>query len=81
MAIMLGLKHGHTSHASKVDFDSAFRNFPVIFEQLAALGFMLEDKYYINLSMAFGAQSSCEIFEEFASAVQGASKGKLIVKT
>ena len=34
------------------------------------LGFTLDDLYYINASMAFGARSSCKIFEEFACAVQ-----------
>ena len=55
VAIKLGLKHGQTAHASKVDFDEAFRNFLVILKDLLALGFTLEGKYYINLSMAFGA--------------------------
>ena len=70
VAILLGLKHGCTSHAAKVDFDSAFCNFPVILEQLPALGFSLDGKFYVNSSMALGARSSCKIFEEFASAIQ-----------
>ena len=70
VAIKLGLKHGRTAHASKVDFDVAFRNFPIFLKDLLALGFTSEDKFYINLSMAFGARSSCKIFEDFACAIQ-----------
>ena len=70
--IHLGLKHGVTVHAGKVDFDAAFRNFPVLLQQLSVLSFTLDDKYFINSSMAFGARSSCKIFEEFATAIQWA---------
>ena len=74
--IKLGLKHGVTANAGKVDFDAAFRNFPVSAEQLAVLGFTLDSKFFINSSMAFGARSSCKIFEEFATAIQWALQEK-----
>lgn len=70
--IHLGLKHGVTAHTGKVDFDTAFRNFPVLFQHLLVLRFTLDVKYFINSSMAFGTCSSCKIFEEFAGAVQWA---------
>ena len=69
VAIKLGLKHGCTAHTLKVDFATAFRNFPIFLKDLLALGFTLEEKFYINSSMAFGARSSCKIFEDFMCAV------------
>ena len=70
LVIKLGLKHGRSAHASKLDFDAAFRNFPIILSNLEVLGFTLEEQFFINSSMAFGARSSCKIFEEFACAIQ-----------
>ena len=70
--IKLGLQHGISMHTGKVDFDVAFRNFPTILRDLAVMGFRLDDHFYINSSMAFGARSSCKIFEEFATAIQWA---------
>ena len=67
--IKLALKHGPGAVASKVDYDSAFRLFPIIVDDLCLLGFTLNDRYYINSSMAIGSCSSCKIFEEFAVAM------------
>ena len=53
-----------------MDFDAAFRNIHIHLNDLPLLGFTLDDLYFINSSMAFGARSSCKIFEEFATSVQ-----------
>ena len=68
--IKLALKHGPGAVASKVDYDAAFRLFPIIVDDLFLLGFTLNGHFYINSSMAFGSRSSCKIFEEFAVAMQ-----------
>ena len=68
--IKLAIKHGVGAVASKLDYDAAFRFFPIIGDNLWLLGFTLYGKYYINSSMAFGSCSSCKIFEEFAVAMQ-----------
>ena len=68
--VTLGLKHGISAFATKADFLSAFRNFPVLVDHLIFLGFTLDNKYFINSSMAFGSCSSCKISEEFACTVQ-----------
>ena len=47
-----------------------FRNIPIHLNNQPLLGFMLDDLYFINSSMAFGARSSCKIFEEFTTSVQ-----------
>ena len=68
--VQLGLKHGPGCYAGKMDFDAAFRNIPLHLNDLPLLGFTLDDLYFINSSMAFGARSSCKIFEEFVISVQ-----------
>ena len=68
--IRLALKHGKSAAASKVDFDAAFRFFPIHLNDLFLLGFTLDGKFYINCAMAFRSRSSCKIFEEFACAIQ-----------
>ena len=68
--IKLALKHGPGAVALKVDYDAAFRLFPINVNDLCLLGFTLSEKFFINSSMAFGSRSSCKIFEEFAVAMQ-----------
>ena len=70
VVIQLGLKHGPGWYAGKMDFDAAFCNSPIHLQDLPLLGFMLDDLYFINSTLAFGARSSCKIFEEFATTVQ-----------
>ena len=57
---------------SKMDYDYAFRIFPISGLDFHLLGFTLDDMYYINSSMASGAWSSCRIFETFATAMEWA---------
>ena len=70
VVIQLGLKHGPGCYTGKMDFDVAFCNIPIHLQDLPLLGFMLDDLYFINSTLAFGARSSCKIFEEFATTVQ-----------
>ena len=49
---------------------SAFRNVPMVEEDLRFLAFTWDGKYYINASMAFGSASSCKIFERIATVLQ-----------
>ena len=70
VVVQLGLKHGPGCYAGKMDFDVAFRNIPIHPQDLPLLGFTLDDLYFINSTLAFGARSSCKIFEEFANTVQ-----------
>ena len=70
MAVKLGLKHGRTAHASKLDFNTAFRNFPIRIDNLMLLGFQIDEEFFINSSLAFGGRLSCKLFEEFATSIQ-----------
>ena len=68
---------GSHCYIAKMDYDSAFRIFPISGQDIHLLGFTLNNQFYINSTMAFGARSSCRIFETFATAMEWA----LIKKT
>ena len=68
---------GSHCYIAKMDYDSAFRIFPISGQDIHLLGFTLNNQFYINSTMAFGARSSCRIFEMFATAMEWA----LIKKT
>ena len=68
--IDMGMQLGTGTFAGREDIEHAFRNQPIRFSDLALLGFTLNEKYYINCSVPFGAASSCFIFEKVASALQ-----------
>ena len=70
VVIQLGLKHGLGCYAEKMDFDAAFCNIPIHPQDLPLLGFTLDNLYFINSTLAFGARSGCKIFEEFATTIQ-----------
>ena len=71
-AIQICQSLGQDCFISKMDYDSAFRIFPISGLDLHLLGFTLENEYYINSSMVFGARSSCRIFETFTTAMEWA---------
>ena len=62
VAIKLGLKHGQTAHASKVDFDEAFRNFLVILKDLLAPGVHLGRKILHQHVHGFWSQIKLQNF-------------------
>ena len=70
VVIQLGLKHGPGCYTGKMDFDAAFCNIPIHPQDLPLPGFTLDNLYFINSTLAFGARSSCKIFEEFTTTVQ-----------
>ena len=70
MVVQLGLKHSLGCYTGKMDFDVAFHNIPIHLQDLPLLGFTLDNLYFINSTLAFGARSRCKIFEEFANTIQ-----------
>ena len=66
----LGLKHRKFTFATKIDFDSAFRIFPLKSSILHLMGLTLDKEFFVNCNLAFGGKSSCKIFEEFANSIQ-----------
>ena len=69
-AIQICQSLGAGCFIGKQDFDAAFRLLPIAKQDLSLLGFMLEGNYFVNSLLAFGARSSCRLFETFASGVQ-----------
>ena len=68
--INMGMQLGTGTFAGWEDIEHAFHNQPLRLADLALLGFTLNNKYYINCSVLFGAASSCFIFEKVALALQ-----------
>lgn len=62
---------------AKTDIQSAFRIVPVHPEDYELLGFSWEGKFYYDRSLAFGASSSCRIFERISSALEWIALSKL----
>ncbi len=65
--VTMCLLHGKGAWQCKLDLDAAFRQCPMSLGDLPLLGFSIHDLYFINSNMAFGAHSSCQIFERFAT--------------
>ena len=54
----------------KEDFDAAFHLIPISGLDLNLLGFTLDGNFFVNSSLAFGARSSCCLFEVFSTSIQ-----------
>ena len=54
---------------AKEDFKSAFHNIPMAFSELNLLGLKVEDNFFIDCALPFGASISCKIFEDVASLI------------
>ena len=52
---------------AKTDLASAFRNLAVRPDQFCLLVFAVENAYYVDLRLPFGAGSSCRIFQRFSN--------------
>lgn len=58
---------GKHTLASKSDVRSAFRLLPISPTDFDLLGFKINDQFYFDKCLPFGASISCALFEEFAS--------------
>ena len=68
--IDIALRLGQTATGSRVDIAHAFRNLGIRLEDIRFLAFTLNGKIYLNISLPFGAASSCCIFEKVATLLQ-----------
>ena len=67
VTIKLCLKHGKACKVAKTDLDSAYRHLPMSRQVLSLLGIRIDDEFYIESLLPFGAAESCMIFEKFSS--------------
>ena len=67
VVIKLCLKHGRSSKVTKTDLDSTYRHLPMLCKALLLLGIHIDDQFYIESCLPFGAAESCAIFEKFSS--------------
>ena len=70
MAIKVILQIGQGAFLAKTDIKSAFRLLPVSPEDYHLLGFFFQNQFYYDKVMPMGLSISCQIFEEFSSALQ-----------
>ena len=56
--------------AVHLDMKHAFRNLPLHISQIRVLAFTLDGMIYLNVTLPFGAASSCLIFEKVARLLQ-----------
>ena len=68
-AVRLVAKLGKGAYMSKADVKSAFRNIPMCKEDLSLLGIKLDEQFYIDCCLPFGASTSCAIFEDVAGLI------------
>ena len=69
-AVSLAITIGKTTVAVRLDAKHAFRNLPLHVSQIRVLAFTLDGVIYLNVTLPFGAASSCLIFEKVASLLQ-----------
>ncbi|VDI71577.1 Hypothetical predicted protein [Mytilus galloprovincialis] len=78
--IELVQEHGFNCEMSKADVEDAFRLIPVHFSEYHLLGFKWEEKFYHDAALPMGASSSCQLFENFSSALQWILNSKFQIR-
>ena len=68
-AIKIIISVGSQAFLAKTDIQSAFRLIPIHPNQYHILCFKWDDDFYYDRCLPMGARSSCQIFEEFSSAL------------
>ncbi|CAC5399658.1 unnamed protein product [Mytilus coruscus] len=68
---------GRKSFCAKTDISSAFRIINIKESQYKLFGFMWEGKYYYDKNLQMGCSSSCQIFENFSTAIEWIAKKHL----
>ena len=62
---------------AKTDLDSAFKLFPVHFQDHNLLGFQFNGQFYYDCTLPMGAKSSCAIFSRFSNSLQWLAQTRL----
>jgi hypothetical protein len=69
-AIQLIMKHPKGSVTRKTDIKDAFKIIPVHPDDYHKLGLHLDGEYYYDTTLPQGGSSSCQIFEDFSTALE-----------
>jgi hypothetical protein len=69
-AIKLIMKHPKGSFTRKTDVKDAFKIIPVHPDDYHKLGLFFGGQYYYDVTLPAGGSSSCQIFEEFSTALE-----------
>ena len=74
VAIKMIMKHEKGVVTRKTDIKDAFKLIPVHPDDHWKLGLKLQGKYYYDVTLPMGCGSSCQIFEEFTTALEAIAK-------
>ena len=69
-ALHLVAKMGKPAYMSKGDIKSAFRIVPICKQDWHLLGIKIQQDYYVDICLPFGASISCAIFEQVRTLLQ-----------
>ena len=69
-ALGLVAKMGKAAYMSKGDVKSAFRIVPICKQDWHLLGIKIQQDYYMDICLPFGASISCAIFEQAGTLLQ-----------
>lgn len=64
---------------AKTDLESAYKQIPVHPFDFEVLGFSIDGQFYFDKTLPFGLSYSCNLFEEFSSALQWILQNKYSV--
>ena len=73
-ALCLVASIGHVAFMSKGDVKSAFRIVLICKEDWQLLGIKIQQDYYIDICLPFGASISCAIFKQIGTLLQWLAK-------
>jgi hypothetical protein len=73
-AIKLVMQKPKGSVTRKTDIKDAFKIIPVHPDEYHKLGLKFDGKYYYDVTLPMGGASSCQIFEDFSTALQAISE-------
>ena len=78
VAMKLIMKHKRGAVTRKTDIKDAFKLMPVHPDDHWKLGLKLNGKYYYDITLPMGCASSCQIFEEFTTALQAIAQHDIV---
>ena len=74
--LKLVVQQGKGAWMAKLDLDSAFWQIPIDWESLQYFGFMVDEDFFIHVTLPFGSFSSCSIFQMVANFLAWAAQDR-----
>lgn len=65
---------------AKTYLENAYKQIPIHPDDFELLGFMNDNKYYVDKTLPYGLSYSCHLFEKFSTALQWILETKFSVQ-